>query len=295
MRGPLSLSVALHVIVAIIGYFGLPHLRSTDLMVDAPVVVELVTVAEKTNLPKAPDKPEESKEPEKKPPPPPPPEAKAPPPPPPPTPAPKEPEPEPEPEPTPAPKVAAVPPPPEDKPKAKAKPQPPKALDKVKPVRKPKAPDPFASVLKTVEKMKAQPQPEQPEKKPEPKKEDFASEISRVLAKSNTPMDTSQPMTLSEIDAVRQQIVRCWNLPAGAKDAENMVVDVSVFMRPDGMVQEARLKADPMRQGDPFYRAFSESALRAVLNPRCQPFKLPPEKYERWKTMTLHFNPREMF
>jgi hypothetical protein len=30
------------------------------------------------------------------------------------------------------------------------------------------------------------------------------------------------------------------------------------------------------------------------LNPRCHPFKLPPEKYDHWRTMTLIFNPKEM-
>jgi hypothetical protein len=109
-------------------------------------------------------------------------------------------------------------------------------------------------------------------------------------------MDRSKALTLSEIDAVRQQIARCWNLPAGAKDVEETVIDVSVTMNPDGMVREAHLKGGGARmRTDSFYRAVAESALRAVLNPRCQPFKLPREKYDQWKNMTLSFNPREMF
>jgi len=48
-------------------------------------------------------------------------------------------------------------------------------------------------------------------------------------------------------------------------------------------------------QASPSYRVAAESALRAVLNPRCHPFKLPREKYERWKRMTLVFDPKEMF
>ena len=38
----------------------------------------------------------------------------------------------------------------------------------------------------------------------------------------------------------------------------------------------------------------SEDLQRAVLNPRCHPFKLPADKYDRWRTMTLIFNPRDM-
>ncbi len=47
--------------------------------------------------------------------------------------------------------------------------------------------------------------------------------------------------------------------------------------------------------GDADFRAAAESALRAVLNPRCHPFALPREKYDSWKTMTLVFDPKEMF
>jgi hypothetical protein len=38
----------------------------------------------------------------------------------------------------------------------------------------------------------------------------------------------------------------------------------------------------------------AESALRAVLNRHCQPFKLPRDKFDSWKTMKLVFNPKEM-
>jgi hypothetical protein len=110
-----------------------------------------------------------------------------------------------------------------------------------------------------------------------------------------TPYDPSRPMTISEIDAIRRQIERCWNLPAGAKDAENLVVEVAVEMNADGTPRTAAIANQTRMRSDPFYRAAAESALRAVLNPRCHPFKLPPDKYDRWRTMTLVFNPKEMF
>ena len=53
--------------------------------------------------------------------------------------------------------------------------------------------------------------------------------------------------------------------------------------------------ADTSRMGDPFFRTAAESALRAVLNPRCNPLKVPPRKYETWKSVTLSFDPRDMF
>lgn len=84
-------------------------------------------------------------------------------------------------------------------------------------------------------------------------------------------------------------------LAGGAKDAENLVIEIKVLMNPDGTVQQANIQNQARMLADGFFRAAAESALRAVLNPRCQPFKLPRDKYNIWQTMTLTFNPREMF
>ncbi len=291
MRKNISYSLIVHALVLALGYFGLPSMRPDIAPVDVPITVEIVTVADKTNAPKPAPKPEAKKtkpepkqksKPEKKkaavPPPPPPPPAK------------------------PEPEIAAVPPPHQPQPKAKlknkpeAKKKPPPRLAKAKPRHKPRPPDTFASVLKTVEKLKKRRQAEKKEKKKKKKKEgSFEEMITKALISSKRQGDLSEPITISEIDLVRQQIARCWNLPAGAKDAENLIIEIKVFMNPDGTVNTADIK-DKKRMGlDGFYRSAAESALRAVLNRRCQPFKLPPKKYNRWKTMTLVFNPKEMF
>ncbi|MDH5748322.1 MAG: TonB C-terminal domain-containing protein, partial [Rhodospirillales bacterium] len=214
--------------------------------------------------------------------------------------------------------VAAVPPPPQEKPKAKEKPEPkpkpkpevkpkpqpmaPPQLVKAKPQRKPKPPDPFASVLKTVEKLdpqsrKPKEDEEKKQKKPVRKKEEEfdLSEIAKAIQAPEPRYNPMRPLSISEIDLVRQQIARCWNLPAGAKGAENMAVQISVVMNPDGRVQSATINNKLRMTADSFYRSMAESARRAVLNKNCQPFKLPPDRYDIWKTMTLNFDPREMF
>jgi len=96
---------------------------------------------------------------------------------------------------------------------------------------------------------------------------------------------------LSEIDTVRRQIERCWNLPTGIKDTSRMPVGIRITMNMDGTVREAFVHEQARTQSDPSYRALAESALRAVLNPRCQPFKLPPDRYEAWQVMELNFDP----
>ncbi|MBC8269924.1 MAG: energy transducer TonB [Rhodospirillaceae bacterium] len=305
-----AISVLLHVVIVVVAYVGLPNLRR-DVMMEAPIMVELVTVAEITNAPQPAVKPEEKKkaeEPKPEPrPEPPKPEVKA---------APPPPAPEPAPPPAPEPEdVAIVPPPPEAKPKAKEKPKPkpepkpvvkekpkpkaPVALAKAKVKHKPKPPDAFAGVLKTLKDLQSQPSPapEPEEKKKEEKKEtktSFEEQIAKALGSKKRSFDQSRPLSISEIDLVRQQIAKCWSLPAGAKDVENMVIEIAVAMNTDGTVRSANIKNKGLGS-DPFLRAMAESALRAVLNKRCQPFKLPRDKYDRWKTMTLIFNPKEMF
>jgi hypothetical protein len=192
------------------------------------------------------------------------------------------------PEPKPSPKPAKAEP--------KQKPEPEK---KTEPEKKKLPPSTFESVLKTVEQLKAQPpkSDEKPERKPEEQQSEPAleSQIAKALGKSAEPYDEGLPVTMSEIEAVRRQIERCWNLPAGAKDADSLVVSIRVEMNIDGTPRTAVVTDQSRMRADPFYRSAAESAVRAVLNPRCHPFTLPREKFSRWKTMTLVFNPKEMF
>ncbi len=293
MRDALVYSVLSHAVIMVIGYFGLPYIQREPALTDTPIMVEIVNVSELTNAP--PPKPEPEKKPEpkaeKKPPPPPkkPHKTAAPPPPP----------------PAKDPEIAALPP--EPKPKAKPKPKPkPEAKPKPKPIRKlakakprhkPKPPDAFTSVLKTVEKLKNRPPPEEKkkeDKKPE-KKETFEQQMAQALMSRTARHDPLRALAISEIDLVRQQIKECWSLPAGAKEAENLSIEIRMAMNPDGTVRQARILDQSRLHSDPFFRAAAESALRAVLNPHCNPLKLPPEKYQQWQNMILIFDPRDMF
>ena len=291
------ISVVLHAMLFVIAWVGLPVFNDVPEVVDVPISVDIINVSDVTNIP---TKPKEVKV------------AATPAPPPPKPPAPptapqgsvqQPPEPEPTP-PQPEEKVAVLVQP-ETKPKVEAKPKPepkdepkksesPKRSPSPVPPRKPKAPDQFESVLKTLEDLKSTPAPQ---KKPEdkPAEPDFAKMMADALESDKPRPDVGPEMTISEIDLVRQQIHRCWNLPAGAKDAHKMLISIRIVMNPDGTVRTANVLDSMRMSSDPFYRTMAESALRAVLNPRCQPFKLPPEKYDRWQTMKLNFDPRDMF
>jgi outer membrane biosynthesis protein TonB len=221
-----------------------------------------------------------------------------------------DPKPQAKPDPKPEPKPTKETPPPEPKPLppkekqvTEAKPDPSSPVAAVKPAPKPEPVKDFASVLKTVQGMQQTRPPDQEKevaKKPpaEPSTGtplSFDEQVARALAGRTPPgYDSSQPISALEIDLVRRQIEACWNVPAGARDAADLVVHIRVDMNPDGTPRMASVVEEDRMRGDVFYRAAAESALRAVLNPRCHPFKLPPDKYERWRTMTLVFNPKEM-
>jgi hypothetical protein len=115
--------------------------------------------------------------------------------------------------------------------------------------------------------------------------------LSPPSAQPKAPLGTE--LTASEIDIVRQQLSRCWNIPAGARDAKDLVVTIRGAIAPDGRVLQATI-VDQSRLGDPFFRAAAESARRAFFHPLCTPLRLPPEKYESWKTFEIALSPKDL-
>jgi len=303
MRTGVVMSSVLHLAIIAVGYIGVPLLFApAPLVEDTPIPIEILIVEARTVLPDV--RPSREK------PTPPKPKARAseaPPPPPPPKPS-KAPEP---------PKVALAPTPPtpELAPRAKPKPMPklepapppvltPPPVAEVREPPRPKAkPNPpkeysFSSVLKSVEELRDEQRPKEnvtPERveptPPEPQPQQVARATPQP--RPTPPVELGNQMTTSEIDAVRQQIERCWNVPIGARDARDLVIDIQVHLNPDGTVRRAIIMDRSRLQRDSFFRAAAESARRAVL--QCSPLTLPMTKYDHWQTIHLSFNPRDMF
>lgn len=174
------------------------------------------------------------------------------------------------------------------------------------PIPEPKKPD----VKKPEQKKKEEKKPEKKEKEDPLKKilqgvaEDAKKEGPKDARKKPAPQqneaksdryDPAMPLSMSETDAIRQQFEKCWDAPAGAKDAHNLVVTIFVELNEDGSVIRAERKGNDARYAsDSFYRAAADSALRAVH--RCSPLKnLPTGKYSTWREMELSFDPRNLF
>lgn len=281
MKRAVIISAVLHVIVIAVAYFGLPILFDPPKIESSPpMAVDLVTPDQMPENP-AP-KPAAQPEPEPVPPPPPaPPTASLSPPPPLATP-----------EPTPEP----VPPPPKAKPKPKPKPKP-KVVKKVKPKkpakvarvapkprRKPPPPDEFRKLLKDLTKRK-KPTPKVVKKAPNPVKP-RPTPVQSAYARRQAENELSK--------RVRQQIVPCWNIPGGAKNAQKMKIGVRIRLNRDGSLLGRPRVIDTARfRSDQAFRVVAESAVRALLNPRCSPLRLPYGQYEIWKDITFNFDPSE--
>lgn len=174
------------------------------------------------------------------------------------------------------------------KPKAKPKPRPMvKASKGPKPTKRPIKKQ-FTSLLKNLKKEKID-QRKRIEKK-------SIGDRLRKLSKDRSSGDfrEDQKVTMSEIDALRQQIAGCWNIAAGARQAEALSVEIEMRMNPDSTVRTARVVDRIRMNSDPFFRAAAESALRALSHPDCIPLKLPVGKYEVWKSFTFNFDPKNM-
>ncbi|HEY0104945.1 MAG TPA: hypothetical protein VGB91_02590 [Rhizomicrobium sp.] len=268
-RGPrfgILVAVLLHGAIVAATLFSWQHKLEIADETPPVVPVDLVTLADKTNIaptvardvPKT--APDEVKPPEPVPTPP----APAP------TPPPPPPQAEAAPEPVPSqpvlPKPAALP-----KPMLKPPPAPPAEQ------KKPKADD-FSALLNKLTTAPAAPR------------------NARVADRSVRGVGSMNAMTMDLQDALRNQIAQCWSPPVGAPHPEQLRPQFRLQLNRDGTVAgmpQLTLQSAADAAGNPYMRAAIEAARRAIMT--CQPYKLPPDKYDTWRDIdSLDFDPSKM-
>ncbi len=101
-------------------------------------------------------------------------------------------------------------------------------------------------------------------------------------------------LTLSEEDALKAQIFGCWSVPLGLPYNEDLLVRIKLKLKPDGSVIKTEIldHARMNKPGQGFYKVLAESALRALK--LCQPLRVPSTGYERWKELQFNFDAKEM-
>jgi len=183
-------------------------------------------------------------------------------------------------------------PPKEEKKPEPPKPEPPKPPE-VKKVEPPKPPPPkptppkqpnvdslVDSILKNND---AKPRVQTPEQQPKP--------VQEITRQAPAAPNLAAVVTASEIEGVRAKIRPCWLSFGGAREAP--IVSLVVQMNQDGTPVKAEVRDVGRYNNDPVFRSAADSAYRAVMNPRCQPWPLSPEKFTGWRTITFNFDPRD--
>lgn len=108
-----------------------------------------------------------------------------------------------------------------------------------------------------------------------------------------------QELSVSEKDLIGLRLRECWNMDAGVRGAQNMIVEIRVFLSKEGRVKDAKILNTKRYNSDSAFRSTAESARRAVYicdrKKEKSPFaifsKNYEESYDAWKTLLLRFNP----
>src|SRR6266849_8790916 len=106
------------------------------------------------------------------------------------------------------------------------------AKSEPKPEQKKYDPGQFEALLKNLAAHPTAPSPEAPPQK---------ARVGSARPSSQPRAPLGGQLTASELDLIRQQIARCWNIPAGARDAKDLVVEIKVVVDRDGTVQQATI------------------------------------------------------
>ena len=71
-----------------------------------------------------------------------------------------------------------------------------------------------------------------------------------------------------------------------------MLVKISAKFKQNKRILEnsVRIVDTNISKSNPFYGPITESAMRTLLNPECTPLKLPEDKYDIWKNLTIIFD-----
>lgn len=212
-------------------------------------------------------------------------------------PAPKPPKPEPLPEPLP--EIKKEPPPKPKKVEKKPDPKPQKpevkqALKNIpleKPKPKPPAPkkeeaDPFKAIEKLTSKLEVkepEPVPEEVVEPEAPKPELDFTALDDMLNETNKPYDARKPLTASQRDAIisiiQNKVGNEWNISVGMKNAKDMVILMRLRLNPDGTIKSIDPLDKERLKSDSLYKVAYRNAERAVR--KSEPFNdLPHDLHD---------------
>ena len=109
----------------------------------------------------------------------------------------------------------------------------------------------------------------------------------------NPNSDDTSALSASQRAAIGDFVRRCWNTDPGALDLDKMQVLLTVNTDGGGVVRRAIVAPEDEGRvrSNPRLRAFSERAVRAVMDPTCANLPLPAAMLGRDRTLTFVFKP----
>lgn len=166
-------------------------------------------------------------------------------------------------------------------------------------VAKTKTPEPVEKPKEPKQEAKPETQTaEKPKQVAEPT-DNTADEIAKALAQAQSETSQSQsaaavgpPLTGSEKEGLVLAVQKCWNVPVGIQDADDLAVTIAVDMTPDGRLASSPKLIEPTGAPSGSIKQAFEAGRRALI--RCAPYDLPQDKYEQWRQIEVVFNPERM-
>ena len=154
-----------------------------------------------------------------------------------------------------------------------------KIIDKSKPIKKPEQDFNIASMLKDL-------------------RNEEVSNVSAVDNKENDKVENNKEenqikpnleVSISEMDLVIQQLRSCFNPRAGTQIIGDEMVKIRAEVDRNAFVKKDTVQIidTNISKSNPYYEAITESAVATLYNPLCVKLKLPLDKYESWKDLTI--------
>ncbi len=96
----------------------------------------------------------------------------------------------------------------------------------------------------------------------------------------------------NELTVLVSQLQKCFDVSAGTEITEGMFVKVSAQYNKDAQVNEnsVRVVDTNISKDNIYYDAIINSAMRTFYNPECVTLKVPLDKYDSWKKITINFD-----
>ena len=159
------------------------------------------------------------------------------------------------------------------------------------PRRKPKPqPGAFDTLLRDLERQRKKAAQVPPATTPRRQADSSPSPAQRLQAGLQ-----QQRLIAALVRQIRERVRPCWNPPIGIKDAHKIQVGIRIALNTDGtLIGRPRIVDQRRLAADPVFRAYAESAVRALQNPRCSPLRLPLDSYSAWRSISFDFDTREL-